>query len=119
LIEEPGSIAPQVILETTCVSALSLYISTSRICSGGGGGGGEEGGDSGNDCGNIGWDNGITGEDGCTTIPEELNLSVDWIIPTAEKLPINNRDMTKIEANMKDLLCDVVPLINVGKNNTP
>ena len=97
LIEVPGSIAPQVTLERTWVNALSLYISTSRVCSGGGEGGGEGGGDGGKG-------GGIDGGGGCTMIPEVPNLSVDWIIPTTEAPPMSSRDIVKIEATIRDLL---------------
>jgi hypothetical protein len=102
--EVPGLIFPQVTLERTWVSALSLYIWTSRVCSGGGGGGVEAGGDDG---GNDDGGGSISGSDGCITIPEVPSLSVDWSIPTTEELPRSSRDMVKIETTMKDLLSDM------------
>ena len=93
-IEVPGSITPQATLERTWFSVLSLYISTSRVSTGGDGGGGEGGGN----CGGIG------GGGSCTMIPEVPNLSVDWIIPTTEAPPMSSRDIVKIDATMRDLL---------------
>ena len=69
-------------------------MSTSRVCSGGGGGGGEGGGIGG----------GMGGGGGCTMIPEEPSLSVDWSIPTTEAPPMSRKDIARIEPTMSDLL---------------
>ena len=116
--EEPGSIAPHVTLERTCVSALSLKISTSRNSPGGGDGdGGDDGGGPGSEGGGNSMGGGIGKGNGCTMTPEVTNFSVDWSIPTTEALPKSSRDIVKIEATMIDLLPVKIPLRTVVKND--
>ena len=74
-------------------------MSTSRVCSGGGEGVGEGGGAGGDGGGCM-----IIGGGGCTMTPEVPSLSVDWIIPTTEALPMSSRDIAMIEVTMSDLL---------------
>ena len=108
-------------LERTWVSELSLYISTLSEGSGDGDGVGEGDGDGvgegdgdgvgeggkdgvGEGRGKGGGNQGMSGFDDCTMIPEVLTVSVDWRIPTTEALPMSNKHKVKTETAMWDLL---------------